>query len=116
MTVTDMPYGEAGATNAAQSAAPMSPPRPVMSPVPPPAAMPTGLDAPTARPDEPVTSGADAGPGPTSADIGLPQAGDDELKARFGPMLPTLVRMADAPYATSAYRMQVRQLIARITS
>jgi hypothetical protein len=78
--------------------------------------MPTGLDAPTQFPGQPVTAGADAGPGPTSQDIGLNQQQNVVLRERFGMVLPTLIRMADSAYATPEYRRQVRSLIARIQS
>lgn len=115
MTVTDMPYGEAGALNDIQSAAPLAAPsagggssaRPAPKP-------PTGLAAPTAFPNQPVTYGADAGAGPGTRDIGLAQDEDAEIREKLGPRLPVLMRMADSPYATAAYKRQVRQLIARI--
>lgn len=113
MTVTDMPYGEAGALNAAQSAAPLSAPgrpTPQVGPV----AAPVQLGEPSANPNEPVTAGADAGPGVGSADIGLAQDSNAEIRAKLGPRLPVLMRMADAPYATAKFKREVRQLIARI--
>jgi hypothetical protein len=75
----------------------------------------TPLSAPSGMPTQPVTAGADAGAGPSMADIGIaPQETDAELKTRLGPLLPTLMRMADSQYATDAFRQQVRELQARI--
>lgn len=114
--VTGLSYGEAGALQAAQSAAPLRPPAGGAgggggaAPV-----MPTGLDADSEFPDQPVTAGADAGPGPGMADIGIaPEEADAELRSRFGPVLPVLMRMADSQYSTDAFRKQVRELAARI--
>jgi hypothetical protein len=76
--------------------------------------MPTGLSEPTAFPDQPVTAGADAGAGPSAADIGLGNAEDLEIRQKLGPDLPVFMRMADSKYATPAFKRQVRQLIARV--
>lgn len=109
MDVTGMPYGDAQAFRDQQSAAPLSPPQ---KPEPPSF---TGLGEPTQRPGEPVTSGADAGPGPSLADMGInPQDTNAELRAKLGPMVPVLVRQADSPNATAAFKQQVRELLARI--
>lgn len=43
---------------------------------------PVGFGDPTSRPDEPVTAGADLGPGPGMAALGLPDPNDD-LRARL---------------------------------
>jgi len=65
--------------------------------------------APTGRPGEPVTAGADAGPGPGSEALGL---GDDQdpgiqhLKA----ILPSLELMANQPQAGRALRQFVRRV------
>jgi hypothetical protein len=65
--VTGLPYGQSQALDQTQAAAPMSmtaadvPSTPPASPSPPNI---IGLDAPSARPDEPVTAGAPAGAGP----------------------------------------------------
>lgn len=72
--VTGLPYGDAGALRAQQAGAPMAqdpgiPQLPV-----------TGLGAPSERPDQPITAGADAGAGPGSevldtASTGQPAGG-----------------------------------------
>jgi hypothetical protein len=109
MDVTGMSYGEGQALEQVQSAAPLSAPQRTA------AAPPVGLAEPTARPGEPVTAGATAGPGPGPGEIGLASNDDEEIRQKLGPMLPVLMRMADAPYASASYKRQVRQLIARIT-
>lgn len=111
MNVTDMPYGEAGALNEVQSAAPLSAPGGRTAPPPPP----VGLGDPSAHPEQPVTAGADVGAGPTSADIGLSQSSNQELRQSLGPWLPVLMRMADSATATPSFKRQVRQAIARIS-
>ena len=116
--VGGLSYGENGALQDATSAAPLAAasggsgggggaaPAPFRPPV--------ALGDPTAYPDQPVTTGADAGAGVDSAGIGLAQDDDHELRQKLGPMLPVFMRMADSSYSTASYRRQVRQLIARI--
>jgi len=69
--VTGLPYGQGQQLMAQQAAAPMA-----ATPLPPP---PPELHAPTQRPGEPVTHGADAGPGADSSILsmtpGLPATG-----------------------------------------
>lgn len=115
MNLTGMSYGEAGALNDMQSQAPMSAPSGGGGAPPAPVTPPTAIGDPSAYPGQPVTSGADAGAGPTSADIGLSQPRGAELRQKFGDRLQVLMRMADSPYATAEYKRQVRQLIAAIT-
>lgn len=62
-TPTGLPYGEAGQLEAAQQAAPL-PQTPAPNVI--------DLGAPTQRPDEPVTHGADAGPGADSSILRQP--------------------------------------------
>jgi hypothetical protein len=68
--IAGLPYGEGQATMEQQTSAPMQgasmPQMPQME-------MPTLLGAPTMRPNEPITSGIDMGPGPGSEAMrGLP--------------------------------------------
>jgi len=70
-------YGQRLAQQRAQEAVPMgTPPTSVPSPVrKKPRIIPgelTPLTAPTARPNEPITAGADFGPGPTAIGAGIP--------------------------------------------
>ena len=121
MNLTGMSYGENGAANAQQSAAPLSAasaggsPQGGSSSPPPPHTPPVGLGDPSAYPDQPVTAGADAGAGPGTADIGLSQNSDHEIRQSLGPWAPVFARMADSQASTPAFRRQVRQLLARIT-
>ena len=83
--ISGLPYGQGNEMMATQMAAPMEA---ASSPSPVPAsqiasagqAQPMGepmpivpLGAPSQRPNEPVTHGADLGPGPDSSSLGLPQ-------------------------------------------
>lgn len=74
---TGFAYGQNKAVNEQRQAAPITAPRPATSqigqareliqePIVP-------LDAPTQRPDEPITAGVDIGPGPGSEVLNLPQ-------------------------------------------
>lgn len=64
-------YGEAGAQIASQQAVPMgAAPTDMVSPGIAPGSM-GGLSRPTERPAEPITAGADFGPGPTMAQAGI---------------------------------------------
>lgn len=113
--VTGQPYGAAQEFRQQQQAAPMSAPAGAPGSTPSPAPMPTPLGDPSMNPGEPVTAGANAGAGPSAMDVGIESQTDDELRQRLGPALPALMRMADSPYSTTAFREQVRQLIARIS-
>lgn len=66
---TGQTYGEAGAQLASQRAVPMGE-SPVVN-VPMPGSF-GALDRPTERPQEPVTSGANAGPGPSFIEANIP--------------------------------------------
>ncbi len=79
--------------------------------------MPTPLHAPSQNPDQPVTAGADAGAGPGSGVLGLPQAGTDreDLIKRYGPILPLLIAKADSPQSSQQTKDDVRRLISIIT-
>ncbi len=69
--------------------------------------------APTMRPNEPVTSGIDLGPGPGSASLGLL---DEAALARRADMdalyayLPVLEFLANRPNATQSLKNVVRRL------
>src|SRR5512139_3376075 len=118
--VGGLSYGENGQANALAAAAPLAQASGAGAPSggssPAPFQPPVSLGDPSAYPDQPVTAGADAGAGPTSADIGLAQDDNHEIRQKLGPFAPVLMRMADSPYATSSYKRQVRQLLARINS
>lgn len=81
-----------------------------------PAAMPTPIGAPSQFPNQPVTSGANAGPGADMSALGLPSQASEaqDLRQRYGPLLPFLIRMADSPYSSQEFRDQVRYVISQI--
>lgn len=113
-------YGENKAFRDMQTSAPMSP-----TPGSPasagqgqaPTAMPTPLSAPTGMPDQPVTHGADAGPGAGASALGIPDQNNevDDLKRRYGPILPVLIRMADQPTTSQQVKDQIRYVISKIS-
>lgn len=78
-------YGDSAASRASQQAVPMGNPAPPRQPRPPL----TPLDAPSQRPNEPITAGANFGAGPNALAAGIPYqpAGVDntleELKAIY---------------------------------
>jgi len=67
-------YGEAGKQMASQSAVPMgaSPAEVAAANIAKRATKPTSLSAPTQRPNEPITAGANFGPGPNMFQAGIP--------------------------------------------
>lgn len=81
-----------------------------------PAAMPTPIGAASEFPNQPVTAGANAGPGADASVLGLPSQMSEaqDLRQRYGPLLPFLIRKADSPYASQEFRDQVRYLISQI--
>lgn len=65
------------------------------------------MGAPTQYPEQPVTSGVNAGAGDGAPDL------DEEDLLRLGSYLPVLKFAASQPQATNATRQYVRQLAAR---
>ena len=119
--VTDLPNAEYGANQefrAIQSGAPMGPGPGAASSVPGPQAAtpPTPLGAPTQNPGQPVTAGADAGPGPGFSALGIQNMSTEvqDLRKRYGPILPLLIRKADDPRSSDQFREQVRYLLSVI--
>jgi len=82
--------------SAAQAAGAAPPPIDTSSLVP--------LDAPTARPEEPVTAGMD------TLTAVAPSQIDDATRERLRPALPTLLWLASRPQASEQTRQFVRQL------
>lgn len=72
----------------------------------------TPINAASQRPTEPVTSGADSGPGVGSAALGLSQVPPADVAGiqYLQNSLPTLELMANMPMATSAFRQFVRRV------
>ena len=115
MALPNAKYGENKDFQAVESGAPMgSPPG---SPTPgsggAPAEMPVGFGAPTANPNEPVTAGAAVGPGVDQSALNLPK-GDtpQELRQKYGPILPALIAESQSQFATQAYKDSVAALLA----
>lgn len=73
------------------------------------------LDAPTQRPEEPLTAGVDFGPGPGSSALMMNQSMDStEDKDRLLSYLPALEVAAQNPKASQAFRNYVRILRAQL--
>lgn len=70
----------------------------------------TPLDAPTARPDEPVTAGAAAGPGPGPADAGIAPSMDAADFQNMKGLIPGLELIANLPQSNPSLRSFVRKL------
>lgn len=118
--IPDAGYGEQAEFRSIQQGAPIqqvSPPAAgaaggaQAAPTPPP------LDAPTNRPDEPVTAGVDAGAGPGSEILGLfdpsNMAADDVRYMKA--YLPTLQYIVDSnPHAPASTRALVRFLRSQV--
>lgn len=106
-------YGEAKEFRTNQQAAPMAatPAASGMPAMPPPnpAADVVGFGAPSQRPDEPVTAGADAGLGPDAAALGIPDPSKADIE-NLKRVLPALELMASGPTSSQATRNVVRRL------
>jgi hypothetical protein len=115
MTLPDSKYGEAAQFQQIQQGAALSTPAPAGGSAPAPIQTPTPLTDPTGHAQQPVTAGADAGAGPGSDALGLPNnTFNEDVKRRLGPLLPFLIRKADDPHASQELKDQVRYLIANL--
>ena len=115
MDLPNAKYGEAANFQQIQQGASMAAPQPSGGDAPAGMPQPTPIGAPTGQPDTPVTAGAAAGAGPGAEALGLPDQGmSEDLKRRFRPLLPFLIRRADSPYASQEERDRVRELIAQL--
>lgn len=119
MTLSDAAYGEQAAYQQAESAAPMAQsPAPGVGQVQPFQPVDTSgltpMGAPSARPDEPITSGLSGGPGAGPA---LPQPGkmDPQTADKMKSYLPVLIALASQPDVDPATRAYVANLRAEIT-
>jgi hypothetical protein len=75
----------------------------------------TPINAPSERPDEPVTTGIAMGPGAGPEALTLPGAGDtNEDKQRLLSYLPALEVAAQSPNSSQAFRNYVRVLRANL--
>lgn len=118
--ITGLPYGEGQAMTNLQGMAPME----AASPTPsmPASSMSGGsvapepivpMNAPSMRPGEPVTHGADAGPGPGLASLGLGQkdiAADNEFRTAVASYMPVLLHVASRSTTSPETRNVIRQL------
>ena len=118
--VTDIPnaaYGEQAAFRSIQQGAPMASAQGLPPATAPGGAAPgvTPLTAPSERPNEPVTSGADVGAGPTSAVLGIPgtpQAQRSQDSQDLQPSLQAMIAYAESEHASPGFRRYVREIIA----
>jgi hypothetical protein len=98
-------YGEQKQFQAEQAGAPMAKtPNPMADVVP--------LTAPTRRPDEPVTAGVDAGPGPGSEILGLKTPTDVTLEdlTKLSQYMPLMMQYADSPQSSGTMKAFVKYL------
>lgn len=73
-----------------------------------------GLGAPSSDPTMPVTAGADAGDGPDSSILGLPQSSGDEKRAdarALGPAMQALIAASQQGDASPSFRRLVREAL-----
>jgi hypothetical protein len=98
-------YGEQKQFQAEQAGAPMArTPNPMADVVP--------LTAPSRRPDEPVTAGVDAGPGPGSEILGLKTPTDVTLEDlnKLSKYMPLMMQYADSPQSSGTMKAFVKYL------
>ena len=98
-------YGEQKQFQAEQAGAPMAAtPNPMENVVP--------LGAPTRRPDEPVTAGVDAGPGPGREVLGLKSPTDVALEDlnKLARYMPLMMQYADSPQSSGTMKAFVKYL------
>lgn len=114
--MTGGPYGEAQALEELQGAAPMAAndvPQPTGGGAPRQPVDVTPFNAPTQRPDEPVTAGSPMGDGIGPEALGLQDPmvrADQEDAQRLMAYLPVLEFIANRPGSSSAMRAYVRQI------
>jgi hypothetical protein len=70
------------------------------------------LSAPSRRPDEPVTAGVDAGPGPGREILGLKSPIDSEIEdlSKLAQYMPLLIQFADSPQSSGTMKAFVKFL------
>ena len=102
-------YGEQKEFQAQQMSAPMAKsnqqaPNPMASVIP--------FNAPTRRPDEPVTAGVDAGPGPGSEILGLKGPIDTQLEdlSKLAKYMPLMMQYADSPQSSGTMKAFLKYL------
>lgn len=118
LQLSNAKYGEQQQFTADQQGAPLAKAQPPAGPTPPSGGPPslTPLNAPSQRPDEPVTSGAAVGPGVGPEALGLPTPdkirSEDAEKLRA--YLPVLIERAADPDSTPSFRNWVRLVRAEL--
>lgn len=101
-------YGEQSDFQSIQAGAPMAKapkmPNPMANVIP--------LSAPTQRPDEPVTAGVDAGPGPGREVLGLKTPVDTQLQdlSKLSKYMPLMMQFADSPESSGTMKAFVKYL------
>lgn len=106
--VSGLPYGEGQEMMNIQQSAPMAASAAMPAPAP---IIP--LKAPTQRPGEPVTAGANAGLGPDMSSLGLGArdvAANDEARATLISYMPALLQVASQPGTSPETRNIIRRL------
>ena len=70
------------------------------------------LNAPTRRPNEPVTAGVDAGPGPGREVLGIKSPVDSEVEdlSKLAKYMPLLIQFADSPQSSGTMKAFVKFL------
>lgn len=70
------------------------------------------LNAPTRRPNEPVTAGVDIGPGPGREVLGLKSAADKQVEdlTAMAKYMPLLQAFADSPQSTGTTKAFIKYL------
>jgi hypothetical protein len=98
-------YGEQKQFQAEQAGAPMAKAANPMADVVP-------LTEPTRRPDEPVTAGVDAGPGPGREVLGLKTPTDVTLEdlSKLSTYMPLMMEYADSPQSSGTMKAFVKYL------
>ena len=120
--ISGLPYGEGQAMMDTQNSAPMAAAPSIEQ-----SNMPSGLasaaaspliplDAPSNRPDEPVTHGADMGPGGSSSVLNIPTdtAMMDQDIQNMAKYVPYLQSIANQPDSSNSMRLLVRYLKSQI--
>ena len=116
--ISGLPFGEGQQMMDLQQSAPMAasaaPSQAATAGgAPAPAANVVPLNAPTQRPNEPVTHGADVGPGPDMSSLGLgakASAADQQSRMALASYMPVLMYVASQPSTTDETRNVIMQL------
>jgi hypothetical protein len=104
-------YGDKAQYQAAKSGAPLAtaPKSPMLAQAP--SAPVTGLYDPTARPNEPVTQGVDAGAGGGSEALSMRGPDDTNFRSAMMQYLPVLNFVSDQPNTSPETRAAIRQIM-----